>query len=1077
MSSLRVRNVLAVVVLLSLMLVNPAGATQAAAPSSAAPSGLTSEVTTQAPTAAVQAAPRVAYIFSTDTASRDAFNGFLTSHGYAVDLVPLGNADTFDFSGDQVIIIGTDTGSLDTWGTPAAVAHVNGAGKPILGVGEGGYAFFGRLNLAIGWGNGAHSPETQMVAVDPSQAIYSTPNPITMPADHTLTLYAAGAAPVDTVSIDVTGTPPAGVTLIGQRVGDNQHYPLISQTTSGHCYLLWGWSGNPRQMTATGQSLFLNALVSSPCACSLQIVKLVSSNIASPGDILTYKIVYDLVGGCQFTDVTVRDALPVPDVTYLPGSANPPATYAGGVLTWHLGNQPGGTHGVLTFQVLVNRAVCERQRVVINQAMILTKSPELQDTSNRAVTEINCRPVDFPTNDPPYAESEITVDPYPLVTGQLTKICTTIHNSSNQPQTVRVEFDLAIFGIGQPFQPIPAPGNPRIVVIPPGGSVTVCIFWTPTVPGHQCVQIVINDVNQKFQPMRSQRNLDVNEVLQPGKGSTFTIPVRNDSDASALIRMVVRNTCGWNVVVDPAQFTLGGFQQQVVNVTVTPPAGAPLGTECTLDIEAWTVDRKTDMLVRLIGGIRKIDRPQIPLGPPGEPPYAEQELRINPYPLISGVPTQACAKLVNNTDNPQTVTVDFRLSTLGIGLVSNRIPAVGGTNPRTVVIPPHSTIEVCITFIPSTPGHHCMYVALTQPNGYSTYSAMNLDIAERLVPGHPTDTIIPVANPTGAVADIDLVVDNTCPGWTASVSPATLTGVGPNSGDVRNVTLTVTPPPGGMLGSNCHIDLQAYINGVLIGGVRKIDRPPVAPPVDEPHYAEGEITVHPDPPVVGQPTQLCATLTNPTDADQQVNVTFSAADFGAGIPFTPVQTVANVVIPAHGSTTLCITWTPQPGGTLHKCIQIKVHQDGYHDVYSQRNIDLRRPIIFPFPPPQVFELPPFLVHNPLPDPAPFVFDVQTLGLFGVMVDLVNQSTGQVVQPGQEVDFKVGETQSFFVRVRSAMSQQSVQDNQMVGDRAYIDVVPYVNGQPLTVDGAESGVRFEFDQPLSQFLPLAANGMR
>ncbi|HEX7568807.1 MAG TPA: hypothetical protein VF355_09620, partial [Anaerolineaceae bacterium] len=652
--------------------------------------------------------------------------------------------------------------------------------------------------------------------------------------------------------------------------------------------------------------------------------------------------------------------------------------------------------------------------------------------------------------------------------------CTTIHNSSTSPETVDVQFSLANFGMGIPFTPIATPGNPRTVVIPAGGDVTVCIFWTPVTPGHQCVQIQVTSPSGAFAPLYSQRNLDIDEVLVPGQTTKFTVPVENSTGAAVSVAMVVRNTCpGWDVTANPPTFPLAIAASQDVTIAVTPPTGAVLGSGCTIDIEAWVVDRGGNR-IRLLGGIRKIDNPTVPLGPPGDVAFAQQEIRITPYPLVSGQVTQVCVTLTNNTGVAQTVTAEFQLSTLGIGLAFNRIPSVSGPNPQTVVIPPHSTIDVCIKFIPSTPGHHCLAVKLTLPDGYVTYSRQNLDVSEVLHPNVPTDVIIPVANPTAAPANIDLVVDNTCPGWTAVVTPTTLFGVLANDMDIRNVTLTVTPPPG-LLGTGCHIDLMGYINGILIGGVRKIDRPPLAPPIQEAHYAESEISVNPVPPVVGQPTQVCATINNPTDTNQTVSLTFNWADFGAGISFTPLKTVANVVVPAHGSKTVCITWTPAAGGTLHKCIEVQIHQDGYNDIYSQRNLDLVHINLgHLFNGEQFINLPNFLIHNPGPDPEPFTFDLMKVGVPGFQFQLMDHN-GRVVPLGTEVQFGAGESQSFFLQVRESpmtASPLAVNANPslLTGSESFVDVMPYSNGQPLMVDGNRSAVRFVFETP-TIYLPV------
>jgi len=419
------------------------------------------------------------------------------------------------------------------------------------------------------------------------------------------------------------------------------------------------------------------------------------------------------------------------------------------------------------------------------------------------------------------------------------------------------------------------------------------------------------------------------------------------------------------------------------------------------------------------------------------------------------------------------VTVEFMLSDFGIGLTFNRINPISGANPRTVIIPAHSSIVVCLEFLPGAPGHHCLAVKLSMPNGYVTYSRRNLDVAELLEPNVPEEVPIAVGNPTPAMADIDLVVDNTCPGWSAWVSPTLLVGVGPNSTDVRTAVLTVTPPAG-LLGGGCHIDLLATINGQLIGGVRKIDRPPTAPPIDQPHWAETEITVSPDPARPGEPAMVCVKLVNPTPVDQVVDVTFAAADFGGGVPFTDFGTVNDAVIPAGGTLPICVPWTPAVGGTPHRCLRVQIHQDGYHDVFSQRNIDLFTFTlrVFQLPAGQL-DLPPFLLQNPMPDPVPFFFDVVLVGLSGVSFEMVNADTGDPVPPGEEVLLPPGAIRPYFLRLRrDTIPLLAAQPDlpKMVGDQHYIDVLPYGNGQPLRVDGVHSGVRYLLATP-KIYLPL------
>src|SRR4029079_19794230 len=106
------------------------------------------------PTAVALAAPtRVAYVYNTDTTSRDSFKTMLELRGFAVDLVPLasvGGANPFNFSADQAILIGDDTGTdAGGWlGDPTALSQIATAGKNIIGIGYGGSHFFNALQLS-----------------------------------------------------------------------------------------------------------------------------------------------------------------------------------------------------------------------------------------------------------------------------------------------------------------------------------------------------------------------------------------------------------------------------------------------------------------------------------------------------------------------------------------------------------------------------------------------------------------------------------------------------------------------------------------------------------------------------------------------------------------------------------------------------------------------------------------------------------------------------------------------------------------------------------------------------------------
>lgn len=132
-----------------------------------------------------------AYIYApgvsggTDTVALE-FESLLDGRGYATDLISMADAGSTDFSFYRKVLIGDNTGSLNEWGTAALAAHINSYGKPIVGIGEGGYAFFGLTGSKLGWPNGWHGPEDTWVVTNPSHQVFNLPNGISLGVGNTV---------------------------------------------------------------------------------------------------------------------------------------------------------------------------------------------------------------------------------------------------------------------------------------------------------------------------------------------------------------------------------------------------------------------------------------------------------------------------------------------------------------------------------------------------------------------------------------------------------------------------------------------------------------------------------------------------------------------------------------------------------------------------------------------------------------------------------------------------------------------------------------------------------------------------
>jgi outer membrane protein assembly factor BamB len=198
----------------------------------------------------------VAFIYSTDDTSASSYKALLETDGLGVDLVLNSTAQTWNYTRDKLIIIGNDTGMLNYWEPSAAVAAIDNTGKPVLGLGEGGYSFFGKLGLNIGYAHGRHNAFSSHLYVDdPSHQIFNYPKNITVPSDQIIQLYNS------TPAVDIVPVPAANLILLGRDLNDTvQACSLIQETPNNKSCLLWGYTSSPDYMAQAGKDLFINTV-------------------------------------------------------------------------------------------------------------------------------------------------------------------------------------------------------------------------------------------------------------------------------------------------------------------------------------------------------------------------------------------------------------------------------------------------------------------------------------------------------------------------------------------------------------------------------------------------------------------------------------------------------------------------------------------------------------------------------------------------------------------------------------------------------------------------------------------------
>ncbi len=697
------------------------------------------------------ASGQIAYVFRGDTLSATSFYNLLAGAGYTVTLIPLDKILDYDFTTFDLTIIADDTGSLNNWGSGGslttdqvnqikAVSASKPGGTPVLGIGEGGYAFFGKLGLFIGWPQGWHGPQKN---------VNRGPDPL---APYIFDGIAAAdpvpyiESPANSVGIYLS-SKPANVFEAGLEDPLDEHASIITQD----CRMLWGNSSSPLGFDSGGNGaiMFLNAVgfmkgfqcsppADVPTQCSLSITK--SDNLAAGsqvqiGDTITYKVNYSLGTDAVCPTGKVVDVIPA-GTTFIPGSATAGVTPApDGTLTWSVAQS-----GSVSFSVLVDETACATGADIRNTADLRPSAGPILTSAPPITHPVACQVVSFPTDQPLYAESEFKVDPYPLMAGESTQLSVRVRNLTADPQPVTVQFQTspAVFGIGLNYS---TPLGSSSAVVPASGYSDVGIDFVPTLSGIACVQAVVTAANGSA-PLVSQSCLDVTEVLTPGVTADLTFPVRNNTSSAGDIALVVDNTCpGWTAVLSAPPggiyVNLGGGATgaPLATLSVTPPAGGLLGTRCHIDVQAWKGSQ-------LIGGIRKVDIAPLHLPFNVEPPWEESEISLVPDPPQVGVPGQICVRLINPL--PYEVKSGLSISVADFGAGIGFTPA-GGIG----VYIPSGVSTQCIDWTPAPGGtlHRCVLVTLYQNDYLEQTSQRNIDVLPASTT--PTGLVVPfhVGNP------------------------------------------------------------------------------------------------------------------------------------------------------------------------------------------------------------------------------------------------------------------------------------------------------------------------------------------
>ncbi|HRW04835.1 MAG TPA: VWA domain-containing protein [Caldilineaceae bacterium] len=198
---------------------------------------------------------RALYLWESDQETALDVARLLEAHDWLVDRVHLRAVPTIDLRNYALLIIGPETGERGDFHAPDVAGLLLQYPLPVLGMGEGGAAFFELADLRIGWSNTWYSTNNEIFAVAPSSRYWQLPYAIDLGATAPLVKLYPG--PLTELGVYVP-EPGGSLELIAREVKDQHHYPVIRENRRERSFLLWGYNAGPSAMTKSGQALFVN---------------------------------------------------------------------------------------------------------------------------------------------------------------------------------------------------------------------------------------------------------------------------------------------------------------------------------------------------------------------------------------------------------------------------------------------------------------------------------------------------------------------------------------------------------------------------------------------------------------------------------------------------------------------------------------------------------------------------------------------------------------------------------------------------------------------------------------------------
>jgi subtilisin family serine protease len=181
----------------------------------------------------------------------------LESRDFDVTPVLLGSSESSSASqlgAYDLLLIDTFSGDLDAWsGDDKVISAIQQSGRPVVGLGEGGYAYFGQVQSPIGYPNGQHGSDLiGFAVVTPTHPSLIGPRKVAI-KEGTVQVTDGGTAYVG-IFVPKPGDP---LELVG-RTGPEHYVVLIDGSRAGSA--LWGFHGVPSAYTIDGWNALANLM-------------------------------------------------------------------------------------------------------------------------------------------------------------------------------------------------------------------------------------------------------------------------------------------------------------------------------------------------------------------------------------------------------------------------------------------------------------------------------------------------------------------------------------------------------------------------------------------------------------------------------------------------------------------------------------------------------------------------------------------------------------------------------------------------------------------------------------------------